>query len=518
MAMRIVLFFFILLSSFSATALTYEEYKSRPKLIVVVVIDQFRSDFLRRFENTFIDAKTKGEYGGFNYLMGSGAFFPTAEYDILQSMTCPGHAMIMTGAWPVDNGIVLNEWFDKSQDKKTYCAFDEVHKLSPQKLKATTLGDELKNVDKHSRVYALSLKDRSAIMLGGHRANLALWMDNDEIKWSTSTFYADKLPTWVDEENTRIAVEHKMTKENAKEAKKDFATYLGVKITTDLAIKLLKAEKLGSTDSTDILAISYSTHDMTGHTMGPDSQEIRAITHVEDHQISKLINTISHQLGSLKDVVFVLTGDHGIAPNIETALANKINSGKIDYDVIYKKVNEHLNKKYGNISGNWIQGHRSLHLYLNNNVLKEKSISLENAEQEVRVALNNFPGVRVVALSEDIKKGIFPLGDVGEQLKKQYLFGISGDVILIPEPFFMEKDDNCVTHITGYSYDRSVPLIISGKGISPGVYSGAKMIDLAPTLSYLLHILPPSNSSGKVLPVFNTVDKVQLKNKKKNAP
>lgn len=482
--------------------MTFEQYKQRPKLVVVLVIDQFRADFLRRFQKTFMKEKIKNEYGGFNYLMNNSAFFPDAEYEVLQSMTCPGHAMIMTGAYPRDSGIVLNEWYDKKLDKKVYCVADDKYKLSPNLLKATTLGDELKNVDKNSRVFTLALKDRSAIMLGGHRADLALWIDNEEMKWATSSFYTEKLPDWVNQENKRLISEYKITKENSKEAKKDFATYLGVKVTTDLAIKALNEENLGKSDSTDILAVSFSTHDMTGHTNGPDSLEIKVITHVEDRQISRLINAINLKLGGLNDVVFVLTGDHGIAPNVETAQANKFNSGKIDYDIVYKKVNEYLNNKFGATKGNWIQGHRSLHLYLNDGVIKSKSLILGDVENEVINALKGFPGIRFVVGSEDIKKGIFPIGDVSEQLKNQYIASISGDLIIIPEPFFMEQDDNCVTHITGYSYDRTVPLLISGKIIKNGVYAGAKIVDLAPTLSHLLHILPPSNSSGKVLPIF----------------
>jgi predicted AlkP superfamily pyrophosphatase or phosphodiesterase len=492
----------VLLQSSQGHAMSFDQYKQRPKLVVVLVIDQFRADFLRRFEKTFMQAKNKTEYGGFNYLMKNSAFFPSAEYEVLQSMTCPGHAMIMTGAYPRDNGVVLNEWYDKKQDKKVYCVGDEKYKLSPSFLKATTLGDELKNVDKNSRVFTLALKDRSAIMLGGHRADLALWIDNDEMKWATSSFYSEKLPGWVDQENSRLISEYKISKENSKEAKKDFATYLGVKVTTDLAIKAVNEENLGKSDSTDILAVSFSTHDMTGHTNGPDSLEVKVITHVEDRQISRLINAINKKLGSLKDVVFVLTGDHGIAPNVETALANKINSGKIDYGIVYKKVNEFLNNRFGVIKGNWIQGHRSLHLYLNEAVIKSKALSLDAVETEVANALKGFPGIRNVVSSEDIRKGVYPIGDYSEQLKNQYIAGISGDLIIIPEPFFMEQDDNCVTHITGYSYDRTVPLLISGKNVVNGVYAGAKIVDLAPTLSHLLHILPPSNSSGRVLPIF----------------
>jgi predicted AlkP superfamily pyrophosphatase or phosphodiesterase len=431
--------------------------------------------------------------------MERGAFFPNAEYNVLQSMTCPGHAMIMTGALPHDNGIVLNEWFDKKSNKKIYCAFDEIDKLSPRRLQTTTVGDELKSVDKNSKVFALALKDRSAIMLGGHRSDMTMWIDYDEMKWVTSTYYAKDIPVWANSENEKLLKQYKISKDNSKEAKKDFATYLGVKVTTDMAIKALESEKLGKGDSTDILAISYSSHDMTGHTNGPDSLEVKAITHVEDREIARLLNSVKKQIGNLDDVTIVLTADHGVAPNIETSKSYKIESDKIDYEVVYKKVNEQMNAKFGKTSKDWFQGHRSFNFYLNDEVLVDKKVTKEDAEFEIKKILKSIYGVREVVTSSEIQKGVFPQGELGEQVKRQFLEGISGDILLIPRPFFMEKDDNCVTHMTGYSYDRSVPLIIAGRNIRPGVYTGANIIDLAPTLSFLLQTLPPATSSGKVL-------------------
>lgn len=490
---------FAFLCSRSSFALSFDQYQKRPKLVVIIVIDQFRSDFLRKFQKSFLPEKTKSEVGGFNYLMKNGAYFPNAEYSVLQSMTCPGHAIIMTGSHPHDNGIVLNEWFDKKTNKQIYCVSDNEYKLSPRRLKSTTVGDELKNVDKYSRVYTLALKDRSAIMLGGYRADLALWIDYDEVKWSTSPFYSIAIPDWALNENNKLLNEYKFSKNNAKEVRKDLATYLGVKITTDIAIKAIQAEKLGKGDSTDVLAISYSTHDMSGHTTGPDSLEMKVITHVEDRAISQILNTIKKSLGSLDDVSVVLTSDHGIAPNIETSKSYKMDSGKFDYEVIYKSVNEELSKRFGTSKKSWIQGHRYLNFYINDEVLLEMKISKAAVEQEIKNIFKKIEGVRDIATSTEIVKGIYPQGELGEQVKRQYLEGISGDVLLIPMPFYMEKDDNCVTHMTGYSYDRTVPLIITGQNIKSGIYSGANLIDLAPTLSFMLGILPPTTSSGKVL-------------------
>lgn len=497
--MKKILFIFALLTSLNTFALNFDQYQIKPKLVLVIVIDQFRADFLRKFQKTFLPEKNKNEVGGFNYLMRNSAYFPNAEYNVLQSMTCPGHAMIMTGSLPHDNGIVLNEWFDKKTNKQIYCVSDTIDKFSPRRLKTTTVGDELKSVDKNSRVFAIALKDRSAIMLGGHRADLALWIDYDEVKWTSSTYYTSQIPAWINLENEKLQSKYKITKNNSKEAKKDFASYLGVKVTTEMAINLINSERLGKNESTDILAISYSTHDMTGHTNGPDSLEIKALTHIEDRDIARLLSSVKKSLGSLNDVVIVLTGDHGIAPNIETSNSYKIDSGKIDYEVVYKLINDGLNEKFGKISKNWIQGHRYLHLYLDEEILKEKKLEKSEVELVAKKLLKNMIGVRDVSISSEIGRCQFPQGELGEEVKRQYLEGISGDIIIHPQPFYMEKDDNCVTHMTGYSYDRSVPLIISGRNIKNGIYSGANIIDLAPTLSHLLQILPPTTNTGIVL-------------------
>ena len=497
--MKSFLIVIISILSINAQALTFDQYQKKPKLIVLLVIDQFRADMLTRFQKTFVAEKNKNEVGGFNYLMRNGAYFPNAEYNILQSMTCPGHAIIMTGSTPHDNGIILNERFDKKLNKKIYCAFDEEYQLSPRQLKTTTLGDELKAVDKNSRVFSLALKDRSAIMLGGYRSDLALWVDYNEVKWTTSPYYAKDIPDYAKKENEIIKKDYKMSKDNTKEAKKDFATYLGVKITTDMAVKILETEKLGKSSSTDILAVSFSTHDITGHTNGPDSLEIKAITHVEDRQIARLLNAVKKSVGNLDDVMIVLTSDHGIAPNIETAKSYKIDSDKIDYEEVYKKINADLNEKFGKINYDWIQGHQSFNLYINDQVFLEKKLSKAEVELEIKKVLKNIHGVRDVAISTELEKGIYPIGELGEQLKRQYIAGASGDIIVLPMPFYMEKDDNCVTHITGYAYDRTVPLIILGKNIKPGIYSGANILDLAPTLSHVLGVLPPATSTGKVL-------------------
>ncbi|MBC7465413.1 MAG: alkaline phosphatase family protein [Bdellovibrio sp.] len=503
--------------------LTLTQFQSPPKLVVVIVIDQFRADYLTRFKDKFIKPKTKGEIGGFQFLMSEGAYYPFAEYDVLQSMTCPGHAMISTGSYPVMMGIPLNDWYDRKTKKMRYCAEDDEFGISPRALKTTTVGDELKNAGYKSKVIGIALKDRSAVMLAGHRADLALWMDYKTFTWRTSDYYTKNLPPWVLGLNKKLQADattektwsatgpgNGLSDTNSTGFQKKFkpntklglSLNYGVQVSFDAATEALKSENLGHGPATDILALSLSTHDMLGHLFGPNAREVEELTIYEDQQIAKFLKTLKKHMGSsFKDVVVVLTADHGVAPSTDYAQKSKLSSGKLDYLDLYKKIYSHLNNKFGTSSkGEWIAASHSFQFYINQVVLDEKKLKKADVEKEFQIALQDLPGVFAVATASDIQNGQYPPGFLAEQLKKQYIPGISGDVIIIPRPFFMEKDENFATHMTGFSYDRMVPLVLFGKNIQPAVHpEQVHIVDLAPTLSFLLGVLPPATSSGRVL-------------------
>ncbi len=502
-----------------------KKYLQKPKLIVVIVIDQFRADYLSRFESRFLPAqdKTKKIPGGFKFLMENGAYYPLAEYDVLQSMTCPGHAMIMTGSHPNMNGIPVNEWYDRKTQKMQYCAEDPQFEYSPHNLQTTTFTDELKNTGAKSKVITLALKDRSAIMLGGHRADLALWMDYKTFIWRTSPFYTKELPNWTKTLNAKIKSlgNAEMTwtstakttglsegtsavfeKKYQPFSKNGLSQNFGIEVALDAAESALFGENMGHGPATDVLAISLSNHDMLGHGNGPNSREMEELTVFEDQKLSKFFSSIQrHMGGSLKDVVIVLTADHGIPPTVEYSTNAKIDSGKLDYLLLYKAINERLDKKFGAPKNKeWIAASRYFHFYINQATLEEKSLTSKQVEDEVKTVLEEQKGVFYVATKSDLKAGLFPPGALGEQLKRQYIADKSGDLILLPRPFYMEKDDNLVTHMTGFSYDKTVPLILFGAAFKPGVYAEpARVIDLAPTLSFMMGIVPPATSEGRVL-------------------
>ncbi len=497
-------FIFLILSLFFlssfAKALTLENYVKRPRLVITIVVDQFRADYLTRYQSQFLKAGTFKNPGGFQFLMQNGAYFPFASYNVLQNMTCPGHAMILTGTLPARFGFSTNDWFDPTTKKNHYCVDDEVDVVSPRILQTTTVGDELKNISANSKVISIALKDRSAVMLGGHRADLVIWVNSKINQWSTSTYYNKGLiPDWVQKLNQKLAQSQKNL--NLDDATLASSIY-GTEITFSTAIEAIKKEKLGKGLVTDFLAVSLSNHDLLGHALGPNSKEMEELTLNEDRLLSNFLNQVANHI-SLNDVVIAFTADHGIPPTVELSEKNKLDSGKIDSLALFKNINEALDQKFGS-SGkeSWISGSKIFHFYLNKDLIKNKKLEASLVEAEAKQALLKQNGVEAVFTRSEYEKGLFPPGELGQQIKNSYVYGISGDFILIPKPFYMEKGSNFVTHMTGYSYDRTVPLILFGRLFKTGVYTEAQVIDLAPTLSYALGILPPVKSEGKVLPIF----------------
>lgn len=502
--------FFVFLSSKCFAQMNLKSFQTKPKLVITLVIDQFRSDYLTRFQNEFLpQQKTNGEIGGFQFLMNESAFFPFASYDVFQNVTCPGHAMISTGSRPYVNGIVMNNYFDRLKNKMVYCVDDDKDEFSPRQLKSTTFSDEYKNAGLPAKVIALALKDRSAIMLGGHRADYTFWMDYKNYRWGTSSYYTKKTPEWFNRYNENLKkLENKEIQVLNKKVKLLSKTGLsfvdGVDQTFSLAEEVIKQEKLGLNQQTDFLMISISTHDMLGHQLGMHSAEMQQLTLFEDQRLSQFLNRLKKHLKNFDDVQIVLTADHGVSPTTDYLKEAKFDSGQIDYLEVYKKINQALDKKYGQVKNkNWIIGSKALQLYFDQELITSKKIPYEEMSQVAFEALKDLKGAEVILKRSDLLKNKYPTGLLGEQIKHQFDADKSGDIIIIAKPFYYDKTDNLTTHITGYSYDRTVPLLFFGKKFKKGVYSEqALVIDLAPTLSFSLGVTAPSLSEGKVLPIF----------------
>ena len=532
----------------------------KPKLIVLLVIDQFRADYLTRFNDRFLPAKNKsGAVGGFNYLMNEGAYFPFAEYDILQSMTGPGHATILTGSYPYQSGIPLNDWYEPSMKRNMYCVEDKNSSLvglpttqdnsgrvgmSPHNLIGSTVGDELKNAGFPSKVVSIALKDRAAILMGGHRADLALWFDPKSFRWISSRYYLPDgdLPNWVTKLNEEIQIKKTPTKVWGVKLQETLKTYLattttypneqkligkigpafnhgiaacspeelaspyGLELTAQAALRAIDFYELGKSKTTDLLAISFSSHDYVGHAFGPNSKEMEDMTISEDRVISTFLNTLKNKVpGGLNEVTVVLTADHGVAPNSDWLKKNRMNSERINAKKLIEKMELELNRNFGKLDlekgqNSWIPYTVDFNFWINRQAIESKKLLVEDVELVMKKILLEETAFAHVFTQHEYDQRILPPEMHQRQILKTYYKGRSGDVIAIPKPFYVTEDENSTTHMTGYSYDRTVPLIIAGSHFKHGAIPKiVEVVDLAPTLSILTGTVPPSASEGRVL-------------------
>jgi len=518
-----------------------------PKLILLIMIDQFRADFLTRFESRFLPVKQKnGQLGGFRYLMSQGAYFPYAQYDILQSMTGPGHATILSGSYPYLAGIPTNVWPDQTTGEDTYCVTDKTAQpvggsarsgLSPRNFVGSTLGDELKNAGHPSKVVTIALKDRAAILMGGHRADLALWLDSKALQWSTSTFYAKngQLPEWLNEPNKKLkmrqgekviwAVSGKPTGLSSPDAvdaltpspamgktfpheltfgnRESFASPVGLEVLAQVTEDALDGERLGKGAATDLLAISFSAHDYVGHLFGPNSLEMEEMTVAEDKVIAQLLNAVSKKIpGGLANVLVVLSADHGVVSSPLWLASHGVPAGLIDETKLTDKINTALTRELGkSSSGNWIIAGGDLNFFINRKAINAEHLPLSAVENLVKPILAQEPGMAWVFTGSEVRERRLPPGMHERQILHTYFPGRSGDIVGIPKPFFTPfEEGSSSVHMTGYTYDRTVPLILSGRYLKAGTYaSRAEIVDLAPTLAFLTNVLAPAQSEGRVL-------------------
>jgi hypothetical protein len=539
---RLVILSASLLVSIGAHAAPASAAKARPRLLLVLVFDQMRADYLLRFESRFLPARTAGGgVGGFRYLMSEGSYYPYAEYGHLQDMTCPGHAALLNGTLPYASGIATNRWWDYSRHKYVYCAEDaefptvgatpknEHVGTSPRAMIGSSLGDELKLSGYPSKVISVALKDRSAIMMGGKSADLALWLDGDSMNWVSSRYYLrdGKLPEWMARINQAMAARKgqkvpwnpggKPTGYNTDLTKggklaltgeygklDTYAYPFGQQLTAEMAETVLDTYKLGQgKDATDLLAVSFSSFDYVGHDFGPNSPEMEEMIVSADRMVSRVLNHVRKRLpGGLKDVVVALSADHGVAPLPEWVKSLRTDTGRIDENAARETVEARLRDRFGSTGNDrgWIEYLYDLHVYLSREAAEKNKIPLGSLIEEARAGFAAIPGVAYIVTSTDLAANRLLPGLAGKQAQQGYFEGRSGDLLLMPKPFWMTSGDG-TEHITGYTYDRMVPLILAGAGVRAGGArpERAAIVDLAPTLAFLARVLPPALSEGRVL-------------------
>ena len=521
------------------TSFTNSELK-QPKLVVGVVVDQMRHDYIYRYWNKFGN-------GGFKKLITQGYFFRNAHYNYVPTYTGPGHASIYTGTSPATHGIISNDWYVKETNQMIYCTDDKTVKpvgteskagfMSPKNLLVTTIGDELKlSTGQKSKVFAISLKDRSSILPGGHTANGAFWFDGTIGKFITSTHYMNALPAWLTDFNNLGLAKQYLSKgwntlypitdytesiadnnnyekapnkkdtavfpyEYSKQlAKNDYeilkATPFGNTITKDLALACLKAENLGKGNQTDMLCISFSSTDYVGHSYGPRSVEIEDVYLRLDKDLEELINTLNETVGKDNYVLF-LTADHG-ACDVPSHLKDlKIPGGYINEAELSKTLKTYSQSMFGD---SLISCMVNQQLFLNESKIAALKLNRELIEHTLANYLLGIKGVAEAYPSDVLKYENFTDGTFKYLIQKGYNHVRSGNVAFSYNPAWMEYMSKGTTHGASYSYDTHVPVIFYGMGISKGSsVKKVNVVDIAPTISTLLHMSFPNGTTGKPL-------------------
>jgi len=484
----------------------------KPKLVLVIAIDQFRYDYLTRY---------RGEYhAGFDRLLTRGAVFTNARYRHFPPLTALGHSVILSGAMPAVSGIAGNEWYDRDEGRHVTSVSDSHTQLvggnggpgcSPHRLLVSTVGDELKMADGgKSRVIGISLKDRAAILLAGHMADGAYWFDNASGNFVGSTYYFRELPGWVKDFNDGRPAEkyrgaawlnHKLP-ENLKdlygtsEESPLESTSFGNELVEQLAERAVIGEQLGRRDFTDVLAISFTSNDKVGHDYGPDSAEARDVAMSADHLIEKLFQTVDRQVG-LDNVLVVLTGDHGAAPSPEVNAMRKMPGGRIQVTTLKQVAQAALAKKYG--AGDWVAGAWDVSVYLNAATVARMRLDPAVVDRTAAQALMAMPHIARVYTREEISRGELLRDDIGTLITNGFNVRRGPDIEVVTDPYWIVSN-KAASHTSPYGYDVHVPLIFMGPGIRAGRYDGSIAVnDVAPTLATMLEVETPSGSAGRVL-------------------
>jgi predicted AlkP superfamily pyrophosphatase or phosphodiesterase len=494
-------------------------YNAHPKLIVVIVIDQFRGDYLERYREEF------GE-GGFRLFLDHGAYFTDCNYDYANTRTAPGHATLFTGSYTSGHGIVANEWWDPPRKKLVTSVEDDTTKLigsakggpgaSPHNLMSDTLGDELKlATGGKARVFAVSLKDRAAVLPAGFAGDAAYWIEGKTGDWISSSYYRPALPEWVSKFNGSHRAEKFWNREwkdrdgnalgsTAPRTGRDGvpagfyevvgSTPFANDYELEFAKELVLYEKLGAGAATDLLVVSLSANDILGHGVGPDSPQMHSMALEADKSLAEFFVFLGHQVG-MANVWMALSADHGVAPLPEFAKTLRIPAANLDAKALHEQINSLLSKKYKKK----VEYLRDLDYplaWLNEDAFAGKK-EVE-AEADLGEAMKEA-GMTGYFTKSQLARGETPATETGKRYEHSYSPEGGWYVIGVPNPFQVGTTKG-TDHATPFSYDTHVPLAFYGLPFQPGTYrTHAEPVDLAVTLASLLGINAPARATGRVL-------------------
>ena len=513
----------------------------RPKLVVGIVVDQMRYDFLYRYWDQYSE-------GGFKRLVQQGYNCRNTHFNYTPTYTGPGHASIYTGTTPAVHGIIGNDWFMCETSTSTYCTQDAgvtsvgnqsvAGQMSPKLMLTTTITDELRLATNFkAKTIAVCLKDRGSILPGGHTANAAYWYDGSDGNWITSTFYRKELPQWAVEFNSRklaekylsqtwntllpleqytqstadnVAWETGFDKQSPPVFPYDLAklrgsnynllrsTPFGNTITKDMAIAAIEGEKLGQNTVPDFLAVSFSSTDYIGHQYGPNSVEIQDTYLRLDKELAELLAYLDKTLGKDNVLVF-LTADHGAAHVPEFLKSVKIPAGTLPVQQHGDSVRAFMKRTYG--AGNWVLAYDNQQIYLDRNLVLKKKLNLTEVQERIAQYARNLKGVARTLTATQLSTTHQPMGWM-RLIQNGHYPKRSGDVYIMLEPGWFEAYSEQMlghgtTHGSPAVYDTHIPLIFYGWKVQPGQTSAPVTItDIAPTVADLLHINEPSGCLG----------------------
>ncbi len=510
-----------------------------PKLVVGIVVDQMRYDYLTRFWNHYGD-------GGFKRMVNEGFNCKNHHYNYAPTSTGPGHTSIYTGTTPAMHGVIGNDWYDKGLGQNVYCASDSNYssvgtsgsegKMSPHRMLTTTITDQLRlHTQMKGKVIAVALKDRGAVLPGGHSANAAYWfVGKNEGNWITSTYYMNTLPNWVTSFNNSDAAEkykriwstfkdinlyvESGSDKNDYEGKyknQETATFpydlpklwdendgfdairstpYGNSLTADFAIAALEGENLGQDTITDFLAVSFSSTDYVGHKFGVNSKEVQDTYIRLDQDLEKLFNRLDQQVGKGEYTVF-LSADHGAIQVPSYLKDNKIPGDYVDFKKIRTGLNEWTKFKYGtedlikNISNNQI--------FLDHKVVNNLDLNLKSVQEAFANELLRFNDVDKTYTAYQMWQNEYTTG-ISYILQNGYNQKRSGDVLFVLKPGHISYSRTGSTHGSPRIYDTHIPLLFYGKGIQKGsTVERTEIPDIATTISSLLGMAFPNGATGK---------------------
>lgn len=528
--------------------------QKRPKLVVGIVVDQMRYDYLARFSKKF-------GADGFKKILKNGYSLQNAHYNYMPTVTAAGHAAIFTGTTPEYHGIISNSWYDKFAKKRIYCVDDVRYPSmggkskkgkSPYRMQVTTIMDQLRLAQNgHGKTIGISLKDRSAILTAGHMATAAYWFEAGKVgNFVSSAFYfqmKNELPSWVTKFNKKRKVDTYLNttwntfyniktytesrqdnnpyealfqgeekpvfphslKEYAKRGDYEIIkhTPFGNDLLLDFAKATILGEKLGKTNDMDFLSISFSSTDIVGHQFGPYSKEIEDTYIRLDKNLADLISFLDKKIGKNSYTLF-LTADHAVAPVPAFLSDAKIPAGYVFIKNLKTAIQKAVLEKFG--SENLIENISNFQIFLNKEEVKKlKRSSKEIQDFLVELLLNKhdseFRKIHRAIGAYDMSTHEFKNGLLGA-MQRGYHPKFSGDVLFAYAPNFFETIreaaavEKGTTHGTSYNYDTHVPILFYGFGIKKGITKKRyEITDIVPTLSNLLQISLPSAANGKII-------------------